>query len=90
MINFIQRQLSSKARNIFYFGVVVLLSCLLIVIAIKQVQAYTTRTSTLEQLISKPIATQIETHVRALSSIPHEAGTDGNIKTAQYYASTLR
>lgn len=90
MINFIQRQLSSKARNIFYFGVMVLLSCLLIAIAIKQVQAYTTRTSTPEQLISKPIAAQIKTHVRALSSIPHEAGTDGNIKTAQYYAKRLR
>ncbi len=90
ILSFIQRQLSFIARKSFRFGVAVLLSCLLIIIAIKQVQGYDTRTPALEQLIGKPIAKQIETHVRALSSIPHEAGTDGNINTAQYYAKRLR
>ncbi|WP_414586579.1 transferrin receptor-like dimerization domain-containing protein [Scytonema sp. PCC 10023] len=79
-----------KVRNTFRFGVVVLLSCVVIVIAIKQVQGSATQKQTLEQLIGKPIAQQIETHVRALASKPHEAGTDANTKTAQYYAKKLR
>ncbi|WP_407887946.1 transferrin receptor-like dimerization domain-containing protein [Scytonema sp. NUACC26] len=45
---------------------------------------------TLEQLIGKPVAQRIETHVRALTSRSHEAGTDTNIKAAQYYAQRLR
>lgn len=44
----------------------------------------------LEQLIGKPSAQQIQIHDRVLSSYPHEAGTDANTWTAEYYARQLR
>lgn len=83
-------KISSKAKNTFRFSFGVLLSCLLIVIALKQTYGYTTKNLALEQLIGKPIAQQIKTHVRAISSVPHYAGTDASIKNAQYYAQRLR